>query len=104
MTDFHSEHTIKKTRKAHPCYQCGQTIVVGSPAHYCCGSYFGDFYTSYTHPECEAAAKAYAKINNLWGDEYPCFVEGDTDTSDVSWMIAHHPVVAERLGWEMDAE
>lgn len=99
--DFHSERTIKAIRKAHVCEQCGRKIQIGEPASYGAGSYEGDFYTTYTHVECNTAARDYANHFGCWGEEYPWFQHSEEPQSDGAWLREHHPIVADRLGWAL---
>lgn len=94
--DFHSGRTIKAVRKARCCYQCNKKIEIGFPAEYVFGKYEGDVYSHHIHPECDAAATEYAKMNDLWGEEFPYFPDMDNEHHD--WLLENHPIVAERLG------
>jgi len=99
MSDFYSRRTIKATRKPHACNQCGKVIVSGSPAEYGSGMYEGYLYSLYDHIECHEAASAYAKLNDLYGEEWPNFQYMDDSGCDhLSWLRKEYPVVAERLG------
>ena len=55
MTDFCSDHPVKKTRGDHTCCWCGETIPSDSPAKRWAGRHNGDFWSGYMHPECDAA-------------------------------------------------
>lgn len=102
MTDLHSERTIKAVRKLHVCEQCGRIIPRGFPAQYAFGKYYGDTYSTYTHVECHAAARAYAELNDTWGEDYPWFQHMDRDVDWTDWLLEHHPIVAERLNIERE--
>jgi hypothetical protein len=104
MTDLYSERTIKATRKQHYCEQCGRAIEVGSPAHYAFGIYDGDTYSTHTHVECHAAARAYAELNDAWGEDFPWFQHMDRDVDWTGWLLEHHPIVAERLNIEREKD
>ena len=98
MSDFSGNtREVKAVRKSHECEQCGKKIEAGSPAKYAFGIWQGYAYSTYTHPECNAAAREYADINDAWGEEYPWFQHMD-DTDHHSWLLEKHPVVAARLG------
>lgn len=99
MSDFHNNRTVR-TRKTHSCEQCGTAINAGETCTYVVGSYCGDFYSNHLHAECDAAGKAYADMTGYWGEEYTWFQHHDSETSDWEWMVAHHPIVAKRLGWD----
>ncbi len=96
MSDFGSRTDVKRTRKLHGCYHCERDIAIGSPAVVMSGSYFGDFYSEYEHLECEVAAFAYAQMTGLWGEEFTRIADLD-EPSDMEWLIAEHPAVAERI-------
>lgn len=100
--DFHSNRTIKATRKAYECEQCGRKVDIGSPAIYGAGRFEGYFYTQHTHVECHAAAIAYAELSGLWGEEFPWFQHMDRDIDWTDWLLENHPIVAERLGLEKE--
>lgn len=100
MSDFHSERTIKATRKKHECEQCGKAIEVGAPAYHHSGVYYGDFYCSYQHVECQAAGNAYAEMTGCWGEDYMWFQHGLSERDDELWLLENHPIVAGRLGLE----
>ncbi|RVJ77592.1 hypothetical protein [Sinorhizobium meliloti] len=104
MTDLYSERVIKATRKHHYCEQCGRKIEIGSPAHYAFGVYYGDTFSNHTHVECHAAARAYAELNNAWGEEYPWFQHMDRDIDWTSWLLENHPIVAELLNIEREED
>ena len=99
MSDFHNSKTVK-TKKIHRCEQCGTAIDAGETCTSATGSYCGDFYSYYIHPECEAAGQAYAKLTGYWGEEYTWFQHAETEISDWEWMAENHPIVAKRLGWD----
>lgn len=94
--DFQQSQHIRSTRKIHVCEQCGRYIEVGFPASYLFGKCDGCTYSTYQHIECDAAARAYAELNDLWGEEYPWFQHMD-DTDHYDWLAQNHPVVAARL-------
>lgn len=99
MTDLHVTRSVKAVRQPAFCYQCNKMIEVGSPAEYVFGKYEGDLYSLYIHPECDAAARDYAKLNGLWGEEFPFFPEmEDSEWGHHGWLLDNHPVVASRLG------
>lgn len=105
MIDFHSNRTVKATRRPHVCEQCGKAIDAGSPAMYASGKYEGYIYSTYTHVECHAAASAFAKANDLYGEEWPWFREmDDSEFQHHEWLFDEHPVVAARLGIERKSE
>lgn len=98
MSEFHGVRDIKATRKAHVCEQCNTYIDVGSPARYSAGKWDGEFYTTHTHVECHAAALEYARLNDLWGEEWPWFQHmEDSEYEHHAWLLEHHPIVATRL-------
>lgn len=98
MSDFQSSREIKATRKRHVCEQCNRWIEAGSPSHYSFGIYEGEAYSLHTHVECQAAARAYAELNDAWGEEWPWFQHmGDDEYDHHAWLLEHHPLVAERL-------
>lgn len=89
---------IKAVRKAHVCEQCNTKIEVGQPAHYNFGIWEGEPFSVYAHPECAAAAKQYADLNDLWGEEYPWFQHMDnSEHNHHEWVLINHPIVADRL-------
>ena len=71
MSDFHRETPVLKTRKPHRCGWCHQRIEKGSPATVTQGVFEGDFYRGHYHPECNAAAKEWYRVNRCWGDPMP---------------------------------
>jgi hypothetical protein len=104
MTDFHSSRTIKATRRNHSCDQCGKTIFQGCPAEYGSGKYDGNIYSVYTHVECHAAAVEYAKINGLYGEDWPWFQHmEDSEHEHHAWLLEKHPIVADRLNINREA-
>ncbi|MGJ7039172.1 hypothetical protein J2Y63_002427 [Shinella sp. BE166] len=104
MTDFWSSKSIKAVSKHHCCEQCGKRVEAGSRAEYTFGKYEGDVFGTYTHPECYAAANAYADLNGLYGEEYPWFQHMDETEHDLGpWLREHHPIVADRLGIPAEA-
>ena len=89
---------IKAVRKAHCCEQCNTTITVGEPAKYSFGIWEGEPFSVYVHPECAAAAREYAELNDLWFEEYPWFQHMDnSEHGHNAWLLEKHPVVAGRL-------
>lgn len=103
MSEFNGIRDIKATRKAHVCEQCCKDIEAGSSAHYNAGKWDGEFYATYTHVECHAAALEFAKLNDLWGEEWPWFQHmEDSEFEHHSWLLEHHPIVADRLGIKAD--
>ena len=52
---FNRERWTKSTRKKHRCLWCGGEIPAGSAACYASGTWEGDFWAGYFHPECAAA-------------------------------------------------
>jgi hypothetical protein len=89
---------IKAVRKAHRCEQCNTDIAVGESAHYAFGVWEGEPFGTYTHPECQGAAQAYAELNDLWFEDYPWFQFMDDSEHDHHvWLLENHPVVADRL-------
>lgn len=99
MSDFSGQtRHIKAVRKPHECDQCGRQIDVGSSARYAFGIWEGCPSSFYVHPECGDAAREYAKLNDLWDEEWPWFQHMDDSEYDHhAWLLAHHPLVAERL-------
>jgi hypothetical protein len=53
---------------------------------------------NYYHPECRAAAYAYAEMTKLWGEDFT-FLHMMDEREDGPWLIEHHPQAAARLGW-----
>lgn len=103
MSDFHSSRDIKKTRKSYVCEQCNKVIDAGSPAHYGFGIYEGDAYSVHTHVECQAAASAYAKLNDAYGEDWPWFQHMEnSECEHHGWLLENHPVVAARLNIELE--
>jgi hypothetical protein len=97
-SDFHSSKDIKSTRKENLCGQCGSKIPCGSQAKYSFGKYEGETYSVYTHVECADAAREFAELNGLWGEEYPWFQHmEDGDFGHRAWLLEKHPIVAKRL-------
>lgn len=99
MSDFHTQRSIKATRRDHVCDQCNKPIPKGSPADYGSGKYDGYIYSCYCHVECHAAASEYAEQNGLYGEDWPWFQHmenGEYEHHD--WLLEQHPIVAERLG------
>jgi hypothetical protein len=88
------------TRKRHSCEQCGTQIAIGENSVRVVGRFFGDAYKHHIHIECEAAAKAYAKLHSLYGEDWPWFQHQDDEPEDWRWMLKEHPIVAKRLGWD----
>jgi hypothetical protein len=97
MSDFWTESTVKAVRKPHRCEDCRKLIEVGSPASHTAGVYDGDFFSNYSHVECRAAALDYHCVADLTSDEWPWLHELD-EVEDWKWLIAEHPIVAERMG------
>lgn len=95
MTDFQTTKPVKAIRKPAFCEHCNTMIDVGSPAIKTSGSYEGDFYSVYCHPECEAAGTAYATMTGYWGEEFQRLHE--LDSEDWPWIIEEHPAVAIRM-------
>lgn len=104
MSEFNSTRTVKAVRKVHECEQCGRNINVGDPATYSVGRWEGDIYSFYSHPECAAAAHAYATEFVLWGEDYPWFQHMELEWEDKEWLLDNHPKVAERLNIEREEE
>lgn len=99
MTDFYHHRTIGRTCTVHVCEQCQTNIDVGSPAEYWSGTYYGDFYSTYAHVECHAAAKEYADRHDLVGEDWPWLHAWWTDEPEIDhqWLRDEHPIVARRL-------
>ncbi len=97
--DFHHTRDIKSTRKVHVCEQCDRPISFGSAARSAAGVFEGNFYTQYLHIECDDAARAFAELNDMWGEDWPWFRQMDDSEFDHhAWLLEHHPIVAARLG------
>lgn len=96
--DFHNNNPIKATKRAHQCEQCGEAIAIGSPAVNGSGKYDGYFYSHHTHVECHEAGIAYAKLNHLWGEEFPWFQHMYEGDDHHGWLLENYPIVASRLG------
>lgn len=97
MTDFCGETSIKKTRKARPCYGCGRTIDAGSAAIKCFGSVSGDFWAGTYHADCrEAEIKLNTYRDYRWGDDFMSLA--DLELDDWPMLIEEFPAVAERFG------
>jgi hypothetical protein len=99
MTDFHNHRDVVG-RKSHQCEQCGTSIPVGEKHLSVAGSYYGDFYDYRVHYECQTAARTYAHIHGLSGEEWPWFQHNENESGDWQWMVENHPLVAKRLGWD----
>lgn len=84
-------------RKPHQCGQCGKMIQPGE--RYRRQTYVdcGDFNVYSEHVECGAAAAYYAKLADLYGDEWPCLCD-DVCPDDHGWLMQDFPIVAGRLG------
>ena len=54
-SSFFSDRDIKRTRKRHVCYWCGEHIKAGSSAVALAGVWDGDFWRGTMHPECRQA-------------------------------------------------
>ena len=104
MADFGNLETIKSSRKAHDCEQCGRTIPVGSGYVLSSGRYEGEFYSSAMHEDCFQAANDFADEHGLWGEEWPWFQHGDFEREDKDWVIKNYPEVAKRLLWEPEPD
>ena len=63
---FNRERWTKSTRKKHHCLWCGWEIPAGSAACYASGTWEGDFWTGYFHPECAAAKDAVLSEYGEW--------------------------------------
>lgn len=50
--DFYRSKTINKTRKDHRCFLCHLQIPKGTNCFYDTGTYFGEFFSRYSHHEC----------------------------------------------------
>lgn len=100
MGDFQNQ-SIVTGRKPYSCEQCGSEITIGEKHTAIAGSFCGDFYNYRIHFECEAAAKAYANLHGLYGEEWPWFQHQDDEPEDWKWMLKEHPIVAKRLGWDV---
>jgi len=104
MGDFSGNtRDVTAVRKPHECEQCRRKIEIGAPAKYAFGVWEGYSYSVYTHPECSAAAHEYSVLNDLWGEEYPWFRDmDDSEHGHHAWLLANHPIVAERLNIEAE--
>ncbi|MDB5656129.1 MAG: hypothetical protein JWQ94_3742 [Tardiphaga sp.] len=99
MDDFQNRQQAMD-QTGHACEQCGAPIKAGEIHADVAGMYAGDAYDYRIHLECEAAARAYAKLHGLYGEEWPWFQHQDDEPEDWRWMLKEHPVVAKRLGWD----
>jgi hypothetical protein len=68
---FHNETHVKRTRRTRRCNWCGELIQKGDPSVATSGIFEGDFYTGRYHPECNAAALRWYRVNNAWGEAMP---------------------------------
>lgn len=94
--DFYGETSIKKTRKARPCYGCTRIIEAGSAAIKCFGRADGDFWAGTYHAECrEAEIKLNSYRDYRWGDDFMALT--DLELDDWPMLIEDFPTVAERL-------
>ena len=64
---FHSEKTIRKSRKPHRCEYCGGTIPKGSTCMKEAGVWEGSFYTIYGHQDCR---DLWLEVFLIYGDPY----------------------------------
>jgi hypothetical protein len=53
--DFYTVHTIKRTQKAHSCSYCEREISASSSCAKHVGSSGGQFFSYYSHLNCETA-------------------------------------------------
>lgn len=97
MSDFSATRAIKKTRKPHRCEHCWKIIDPGSPAVKYSGVWQGDFSSVYMHDDCEKAGEAYAKMTDLWGEEWTWLHQLE-EISDFQWLAEEYPAVAKRVG------
>lgn len=70
MIEFHSNRSIKSTRKPHCCEGCEQPIDVGSSAKYYAGKFEGDFYDCYFHIDCRQAQVEWNDLAGFDWDEH----------------------------------
>ena len=64
MTDFCNNRTVKKSRKAHRCENCGEMIPAGSALIHLIGHWDGDFYDFPSHLDCHEAQNNMAREND----------------------------------------
>ena len=93
---FYSEQPIKAIRKARACDGCGSALIVGEPALKCSGNHDG-FWSGAYHHECREAECALNKLHDIWGGDDWMSLCSDMEWDDYPWLIAEHPVVAERM-------
>lgn len=93
---FINERRVKATRKAGRCEACRTDMPAGSAGARWAGLVNGDFESVLYHPECRAAE---IELNDLLdyrsGDEWWPLQEIDHESH--AWLIAEHPIVAERM-------
>lgn len=98
--DFFNRREVT-ARKAHQCVHCGKEIAVGARYQYCAGRFDGDFQAYAEHSECFDAWLALQKHRDAhWSDDTP-FLSDDSElpVDDRAWLVANHPLVADRLGF-----
>ena len=71
MSDFYSEHQVRKTRNDHKCFGCREKLPKGSTAFYVTGVFEHDFFADYLCNKC----KDYLDENSEYAREGYC--EGD---------------------------
>jgi len=72
--DFHHSIQVKRTRRTHRCDWCGERIEKGTTAMVTSGVFEGDFYWGCYHPECDAAAERWYRVNRCWGEPMPDYL------------------------------
>lgn len=91
---FANERTVKAVRKPAQCDACGKRIQIGEPAIRWAGMGEGMFMTAAYHPECREAEVALNKLHGTYYDDWMGLA--DIEYDDHRWLLAEHPVVAER--------
>jgi hypothetical protein len=96
MSDFQSQRLVAALRKPHRCQNCGGRLNKGEPAIRTTGVWEGDFFDQYNHPECDAAARSFARLTDSWGDEWIFLYDMPRDQY-FNWLFNYHPVAAEYI-------
>jgi hypothetical protein len=101
MSDFQSDPRVVAVRKRTYCGCCGRLIAPGDPAWTVSGSFDGDMYRVYEHPECHAAQVEFSEMFDLWGEEWTVLSDARNIVRNPNdfwrWIYRKHPLAAHYL-------